>query len=330
MLLNVIGEGGAAVVYRAACADPGAPQTHVALKLLNRHAVGSEAVRQSIVNEARLGACLRHPNIAQIHEFDRISDTWYVAMELVPGYTVSQLLYRAGPAGQGLPHAIVAAIGVQICAGLDHAHSATDAHGRLLKVVHRDLKPSNVMVTLRGTVKIMDFGTARATSNLSGSFVGQTKGTPSYMSPEQVQGQALDGRSDLFSLASLLAQVLTGERVFEGEDHRATMHAVLDGDVAGTLDTVQQRAPAFVPILQRAWQTHPDQRYASAARMGSDLQAILDDLPGTLDLGAWMQELHLEITADHDGAWEDDTSALDTLPEMAFEWLSEHSGEVER
>jgi serine/threonine protein kinase len=312
VLQEIIGEGGVARVYNAVRAGAMGFRKPVAIKQILPHIAQDEQVVQSLINEARVGSYLEHRNIAEVHEFDQVDDTWFMVMELVRGLTIGQMLARSQPRG-GLPPHLVTEIGIQVCDGLFYAHAACDELGRPLQLIHRDLKPSNVMVTYGGIAKIMDFGIAKATSNLFLTSHGQTKGTPAYMSPEQVQGETLDSRSDQFSLASLLAEAITGDRVFSGKKMRETMYLVLAADMTEALARIRDLAPLLVPVLARAWQRVPGDRYPTAAEMAVDLRKAFRGMSGDEQLGPWVQHLHL-----HGGQ----PSAPDdpvTLPEGAFE-----------
>ena len=312
VLQEIIGEGGVARVYNAVRSGAMGFRKPVAIKQILPHVAQNEQVVQSLINEARVGSYLEHRNIAEVHEFDQVGETWYMAMELVRGLTVGQMLARSQPRS-GLPPHLVTEIGVQVCDGLFYAHAACDELQRPLKLIHRDLKPSNVMVTYGGIAKIMDFGIAKATSNLFLTSHGQTKGTPAYMSPEQVQGDTLNSRSDQFSLASLLAEALTGDRVFSGKKMRETMYLVLAADMTEALARIRGIAPDLVPILARAWQRDPADRYPTAAEMAVDLRKVLAGMSGDEQLGPWVQHLHLH------GAQPGDPDEPVTLPEGAFE-----------
>jgi serine/threonine protein kinase len=312
VLQEIIGEGGVARVYNAVRAGAMGFRKPVAIKQILPHVAQNAQVVQSLINEARVGSYLEHRNVAEVHEFDQVGETWYMAMELVRGLTIGQMLARSQPRGVLPPHLVVE-IGVQVCDGLYYAHEVCDELGRPLQLIHRDLKPSNVMVTYGGIAKIMDFGIAKATSNLFLTSHGQTKGTPAYMSPEQVQGDTLDSRSDQFSLASLLAEALTGDRVFSGKKMRETMYLVLAADMTEALARIDDIAPELGPILARAWQRQPGDRYTSAAEMAVDLRKALTGMSGEEQLGPWVQHLHLH------GAQSTDPDDPVTLPEGAFE-----------
>ncbi len=330
LLHEQIGEGGAARVFRAEVAETGDP---IAIKQILPDVARHKLVLQGMFNEAGVGRLLRHPNIARMHEFAEVDGVWYLAVELVEGLTVGQLMVRWGRE-QGLPRAglpprVALEIAAQTCDGLAYAHAAEDDARRPLKLVHRDLKPSNLMVSHDGLVKIMDFGTAKATTNLELTLVGKTKGTPSYMSPEQVQGIAVDGRSDLYSVATMLAELTTGIRVFPAGNASVTMSDVLRGDTRDAMDAARERVPLLEPVLERAWQFEPEDRYSTADKMAREIREILDALPGETDLGEWVRSLHIEADVVELVTPPPLSSPLVTLPEEAVEVLTESEEERE-
>ncbi len=289
-LVEEIGIGAMARVYRAVRSGPMGFHKEVAIKQLTPDAEGDRAVR-ALVNEARLGGFLHHRNIVEIYEFDRVDETYYIAMEFVRGFTLDQVIKRAAP-DRPIPPRVVAQIAMQICAGLSYAHDAVDKDGRPMNLVHRDLKPANVMLTHDGVVKIMDFGIARATTNLYLTQAsGTTKGTPAYMSPEQTMAETsdqLDRRSDLFSLGSLLAEMITGRRCFASENLYDILRRIARADAGEVIDEVRARIPAMEPILRRAFARDREERYQTAGEMARDIRAIYDDLPGDERLGSWI------------------------------------------
>ena len=280
-------------MYKAVRSGPMGFRKEVAIKQLRPHVAKGKKAVKALINEARLGGFLRHPNIVEIHEFDRVEDTFYISMEFVQGHSLEQILQRIPTQGP-LPPRIVALVAIQICRGLAHAHSATGDSGRPMNLVHRDIKPANFMLTPQGVVKIMDFGIARADTNLFLTQVpGLTKGTPAYMSPEQTVGDKddpLDRRSDLFSLASVIAEMCTGKVAFKADKLYEILHRIARADTAEALAGVEERAPGLVPILRRAFEKNPEDRYPSAGEMCGDLEAILDQLPGDEELAPWLEE----------------------------------------
>ncbi len=292
-LLDTLGSGAAGVVYHAHLAGPMGFRKQVALKTIPSSSGQQEAQIHALINEARLGGHLEHPNIVSILDFGEVEGTFYIAMEYVQGHTLRDVVRRAHRQGPMAP-AVIAGVGVQICRGLSYAHTATDDRGNPLSLIHRDLKPANVMITRSGQVKVLDFGISRATSNLYLDRPGETAGTPAYMSPEQTTGQSLDCRSDLFSLASLIAEMITGEAVFADEDPRATLHRVNRVDTASAKAKIREILPSFLPVLEGAWAQDPRRRYPNADRMAAALHRASRDAghrpAGEPKIAVWLRE----------------------------------------
>ncbi len=296
-LVQLLGEGGMASVYRASMSGPGGFRKQVALKLLKPEVSEIEQMVELLFNEARLGGLLQHNNLVETYEFDQIDGRYYMAIEFVDGYTLSEVMARV-PVGQGLPPRIVAKLAVQICQGLAYAHAAVDDAGSPMNLVHRDLKPANVMIRRDGVVKIADFGIAKAATNLSQTQTGLTRGTPVYMSPEQAVGavdRPIDRRSDLFSLASVLCEAVTGELVFGADQMLQVLNKVASADVRHALGRVDELAPPLAPILGKAWEHDRNNRFGDAVEMGREIRAVFEELPGPSPhlaswLAAWMGE----------------------------------------
>ncbi len=290
LLTEVLGEGAMARVYRALRSGPMGFRKPVAIKQIRPEVATSKKVVQALINEARLGGYLQHRNLVQIDEFDQVDGVYYIAMELVQGFSLAEILERSRDLELPLPPRIVADIGAQLCDGLAYAHSAVDENDQPMGLVHRDLKPSNVMVSHDGVVKIMDFGIAKAATNLfQTSVVGITKGTPVYMSPEQVRGEPLDRRSDLFAVGSILGELATGVVVFQDDKLHLTLQKVVNADIDELTAAIQPRIPGLVPILERALQADRSRRYADAADMFRDLAQLRASLPGDENLGPWLR-----------------------------------------
>ena len=211
-IVREVGHGAMGVVYEAT--DPNIGRK-VALKTIRAGTLGTnpEEVAKRFKNEARAAGGLNHPNIVTIYDADEQNGILYLAMEFLQGTTLDVLLHSL----QTLKPDQAVDIVRQVCAGLDYAHSKG--------VVHRDIKPGNIMVLVTGAVKITDFGIAR-TANVM-TMTGQVLGTPNYMSPEQVVGKTVDGRSDLFSVGVLLYEMVTGERPFDGQSITTIMYKIV-------------------------------------------------------------------------------------------------------
>jgi eukaryotic-like serine/threonine-protein kinase len=230
---------------------------------------------QRFQREARAASSLNHPNICTIYEIEEHEGRPVIVMELAQGATLKQCL-ADGP----LPVELISEIGADICAGLEAAHSQG--------ILHRDIKPANIFVTTRGTAKLLDFGLAKLlpASTLMGTggagpevedsltLVGEIHGTTSYMSPEQVRGDELDLRSDLFSVGVVLYEMATGQRPFVRKNLILTMDAILNAKTELASKTRQDVPPELDRIISKAMEKRREQRYQHAADMCSDLKLL--------------------------------------------------------
>lgn len=295
-LLNLLGEGGMAKVYRAILFGPMGFEKEVALKRLDSKVTADERVVKALINEARLGGQLKHKNIIEIYEFNQVNGHYFMAMEYVDGWTLGALVRRCRNRREYLPSSVVYEVIANICKGLEYAHALQDKTGRALNLVHRDLKPGNVMVSREGDVKLMDFGIAKADSNLYKTTAADvTKGTPIYMSPEQVTGEQVDQRSDLFSLGSILVELVTNEVPFLADNLLAIMHAVLNADISTALALVEKRTPLFAPIVAKAMAKDREGRFDSAAELTKTLRAVRRELEPGPTLTEWLEDNMAEM-----------------------------------
>lgn len=257
-IIEELGRGAMGVVYKAK--DPTIGRT-VALKTLRLDVHGLETAEmvRRFQNEARAAGVLSHPNIVTIYDAGEQDGIFYIAMEFMQGTTLHELLAEH----HILPTEDVIQYSRQICKGLDYAHS----HG----IVHRDVKPANIMITANGTVKIMDFGIAKAGGSMTST--GQVLGTPNYMSPEQVKGRPLDGRSDLFSFAVILYEMLTGEKPFVGQNVTTIIYKIVNENPIAPRDLDVTVHPGLSAIVTRALAKSPDERYQTGADLVRDLES---------------------------------------------------------
>ncbi|HLK52929.1 MAG TPA: serine/threonine-protein kinase, partial [Candidatus Angelobacter sp.] len=209
-------------------------------------------------NEARAAGVLNHPNIVTIYDAGEQDGIFYIAMEFIEGTTLHELLTEK----RVLATEEVLQYTRQISRGLDYAHS----NG----IVHRDIKPANIMITANGTVKIMDFGIAKSGGQVTNT--GQVLGTPNYMSPEQVKGRALDGRSDLFSLGVILYEMLTGEKPFVGQNVTTIIYKIVNETPITPRDLDVTVHPGLSAIVTKALAKAPDDRYQTCADLVRDLE----------------------------------------------------------
>jgi Tol biopolymer transport system component len=277
-ILSPLGAGGMGEVYRAR--DPKLGR-EIAVKVLPGDVASDSARRQRFEQEARSASALNHPNILTIHDIAEADGTLYIAMELVDGKTLRELIVSGDP----LPTRKLLDIAVQTADGLSKAHAAG--------IVHRDLKPENLMISRDGFVKILDFGLAKLTevaapdaSILPTAIAAPTEpgtvmGTAGYMSPEQASGQPVDFRSDQFSFGSILYEMATGQRAFQRKTGAETLAAIIREEPE-PIGQLAPRSPAPARwITERCLAKDPEERYVSTKDLARDLRSIRDHLSET-------------------------------------------------
>ena len=270
---ETLGQGGMGRVYSATLEGPGGFEKRVALKVLKRQAAQSPAAREALFREARLGALLRHPNLVDIYELGEADGNVFIAMELVDGPTVADLLRR-----RLLPAKAAVEIARQACTGLAHAHELV-VRGEPAPVVHRDIKPSNILIDPTGLVKIADLGIA----SLAGPSQ-RVEGTRGYMSPEQCAGEPLDARSDVFSIGILLWSMVLGHSPLRADSLPATFVNTLsvekllaDPSVMSELGAVDPQLPT---VVARCLRRDPEDRFPSARALARELRGVLRHVRG--------------------------------------------------
>lgn len=223
-LLDQMAQGGMAEIYRARLASVDGAGRLLVIKRVQAGFGDNREFLQMFKSEIKVTMGLNHPNIVQLYDFGEENGQSFIAMEFVDGKNLRQLNTRAQELKQLIPVEIAVYLIEQAAAGLHYAHNFKDKlTGKPLKIVHRDISPQNILVSYEGTVKVIDFGIAKATTNLEATRVNVIKGKPSYLSPEQIIGEEIDGRADIFSLGTVLWEVLTGKKLFAGENDRAIL-----------------------------------------------------------------------------------------------------------
>jgi Tol biopolymer transport system component len=274
-MIEKLGEGGMGVVWKARDTRL---DRFVALKLLPPEKTSEPECKRRFVQEAKAASALNHPNIITIHDIDHADGADFIAMEIVSGKSLEQLIPRKGlRLREALKYAI------QIADALAAAHAAG--------IVHRDLKPSNVMVTEKGLVKVLDFGLAKLTDQVGGGELARTQtivsspetgegmivGTVAYMSPEQAQGIKVDARSDIFSFGALFYEMLSGRRAFQSETKMSTLAAILNREPE-PIDRIAKDIPREVSrILQRCLRKEPARRAQSMLDLKLALEEIREE-----------------------------------------------------
>jgi serine/threonine protein kinase len=203
----------------------------VVVKRILPHYAENPLFVQMFLDEARVASRIRHPNVCQVFELGRIGKQYFIAMELLEGVTLARLISRIAKSGRRVDIPVALGIIVQACEGLHFAHELKGFDGRPAALVHRDISPQNLFVTMDGIAKVLDFGIAKTQTNQAKTRTGTLKGKSGYMSPEQVRGDALDRRSDVFSLAVVCYETLACRRLFARESQFQTYNAILNGTI---------------------------------------------------------------------------------------------------
>ena len=261
-----LGEGGMAYVDRAEMLGRDGFRKTVALKRMRTEWTADPDFIQAFVHEAQLASRLSHPNIAQAYDLGKIDGTYFIAMELVQGPTLSQIMQQARRATGPVPLGIALEILIQLCDALDHAHELRDAGGRPLDLVHRDISPSNVIVSRDGIAKLIDFGIAKARSARRSTQAGIIKGKHAYVAPEYTYGR-LDRRADIWGLGVIAHELLAGRRLFVGESDAATIRNVRNQPIPPPSKYARGISQDLDDIVMTALQRDPDQRFQNAGAM---------------------------------------------------------------
>ena len=277
-VLARLATGGAASIFLAR--QPGAAGFNklVCLKtLLPERASDADFVRM-FLDEARLAARLHHPNCVQIYDLGRVDNVYYISMEYIFGETLWNLLTTVTRLKTPLPPAHVAAIVANVCDGLHHAHELKDKSGKAFNLVHRDVSPQNVMVGFEGQTKVVDFGIAKAETDRPPTVAGIVKGKFSYMSPEQITGNPVDRRSDIYSLGIVMFECLASRRLYRGDTPEEIARLILEHRAPRLRDVVPDIPEALDDICARALSRQPTRRFQSALAMAMAIREYLDSI----------------------------------------------------
>ncbi|MBI3182882.1 MAG: serine/threonine protein kinase [Myxococcales bacterium] len=271
-VLTQLGLGGMAELFLCFTAGPGGFRKYVVVKRILPDARANEHFVKMFLDEARITAAFNHPNIAQVFDLGEEEDGLYLAMEFIAGQNVNQITRVCANQKTVLPIGFSAAVVREICNALHYAHTFTDAVGRPSPIIHRDVAQKNVMVTYEGAVKLLDFGIAKAKRSLNRTHVGTVKGTTGYMSPEQVRGQELDGRSDVFCAGVMLHELVTGRRLFAGETELEEMKLVVEASIPRPEEVEPIVPHELSEVVMRALARERADRYQSAREFARALE----------------------------------------------------------
>jgi serine/threonine protein kinase len=282
-LLRLLGKGGMAEVHLAETVGPQSLRRRVAIKRLLPAFATSRRYVQMLLDEAHIVGGIHHPNVAQLLDYGQVGPTHYIALEFVQGVDLACVLRTLRARGFDLPVPVALHVGRCVARGLHAAHTLVDAEGRPMRVVHRDVSPHNVLLSQAGEVKLIDFGVAKAETNLTTTRTGIIKGKLQYMSPEQAQARPVDRRADVFSLGMTLYKMLVGHLPFSGSNEfeiydeilrkRATPPSHLRSDVPERVDA----------LVLRALQKSADDRFQTAEEMARVIDRALTELAPAFD-----------------------------------------------
>src|SRR5262245_52075383 len=294
-----LGQGGTADVYLAVAEGPSGFQKLVVVKVLRKSLASDNDFRLMFLSEARLAARLHHQNVVQTNEVIEVDGAPVLVVEYLDGQPLSQVIVRGKQGGFSL--AMQLRVLADALAGLHAAHELADFDGTPLGVVHRDVSPHNVFVTVEGHAKVLDFGIAKLERSLVETEVGTVKGKLRYMAPEQIAGDKLDRRADVYAAGVILWEALTGERMWKSSAEPEIRNRVLAGDLPMP-ESVRSDVPApLARICRRALSRAPGDRYATARQLADALEAALPE-PGRAaaprQLGAAIARLFEDVRAE--------------------------------
>jgi serine/threonine protein kinase len=265
-----LGLGGMATVHRAETQGIAGFSKQVALKRMLPSVAADANLVKSFIREARLASHLRHANVAQTYDLGKVGDTYFIAMELVPGRNLREILKHCAQIRRHVPVGIVLNIVSQICDALDYAHNLCDESGAPLGIIHRDVSPSNIILGEGGIIKLIDFGIAKASSNGMQTMSGTIKGKFGYMAPEYLMGH-IDWRADLFAVGVIAHELLSNKPLFQGRDDMDTLYRVKDLPILPPSRINPDVPPEIDNIVMTALERDPNRRWQQANAMRAAL-----------------------------------------------------------
>ncbi|KFE63151.1 serine/threonine-protein kinase [Hyalangium minutum] len=273
-LLKKLATGGMAEVWLARSTGIEGFTKNVVVKRILPHLAEDREFVEMFRNEALIAANFNHPNIAQVYEFGEANGTYFIAMEYIHGEDLGRVMRKAWTAGQWIARPLAIRIVASACEGLYYAHTRVDGSGKPLKVVHRDISPQNILISFDGSVKLVDFGIAKAADTVGLTKSGAIKGKFAYMAPEQAGGKALDHRADIFAIGLVLYELLTGVRPLKRDSELATLQAALECAIT-TPSEVADVPSELDSVVMNALSKAADDRYRDARQFQIALEETL-------------------------------------------------------
>ncbi len=274
-VVDEIGVGGMASVHLARVDGPGGFQKWVAIKRIHPHLVEDDQFVDMFLDEARIAAGINHANVAQVFDLGKDDNTYWIAMEYLHGEPLREVMRRVEERGRRVPFHLAARICADAAEGLHGAHELRGRNGQLLNLVHRDVTPHNLFVTYEGYTKVVDFGIAKVVDRLASTRAGTLKGKLAYMSPEQVRGQEVDRRTDIFALGVVLWELTTNRRLFRMDTDLDTLEKVQACVVPLPSTIVGDYPPDLEAVVMKTLSQRREDRYQTARALSRALQGFL-------------------------------------------------------
>jgi serine/threonine-protein kinase len=274
-LIERVAAGGMGEVFLARQHTIADVERYLAIKRMLPELSRDEEAVQMFLDEARLASRLVHQNVVQIFDLGSSDDRYYLAMEFLEGRDMKRIMGRLSSFRWPLPFAFAAKIVSEAAKGLHYAHELVDNEGLNLKVIHRDISPQNIFVTVHGTIKVLDFGIAKARSQLVKTRDGIMKGKVAYIAPERIVGQAGDRRVDIFSLGVVLWELTIGKRLFKRTGDVKTLMAIVANEVPRPTQMTAEVPEKLEEIILRCLEPNPDERYPTCRDLQDDLETFM-------------------------------------------------------
>ncbi|AKU98491.1 serine/threonine protein kinase [Labilithrix luteola] len=296
-LYGEIASGGVATVHYGRLLGPVGFSRTVAIKRLHSHFARDPEFVTGFLDEARLAARIRHPNVAATVDVVAAEGELFLVMEWIHGESLSALMKQLSQTRERIPPHIVASIASGVLQGLHAAHTATDERGVGLEIVHRDVSPQNILVGADGMARVLDFGIAKATTRLTHTREGRVKGKLPYMPPEQLSDGKLDARADIYAAAVVTWEMLTGRRLFRAETDGGIIASILHDEVKPPSTFAPSIPAALEAAVMRGLERAPANRYSSAQAMALAIEAC-GPIASAAEVGAWLTNISAATLAD--------------------------------
>ncbi len=299
ILIDRIAVGGMAELFKARQNGLEGFKRIVAIKRILPHLAANQEFVTMFIDEAKLAAQLNHPNIGHIYDLGKLEDSYFIAMEYVEGKDLRAIMREIEERKRLMPIRVATFIAQKVCSALQYAHQARDMDGKAMDLVHRDVSPQNIIISTSGEVKLVDFGIAKAASKASHTVSGALKGKLLYMSPEQAWGKTVDRRGDIFSLGTVMSEMLTGRKLFYGDSEMSILEKVREAKVVPPKESRPEVPDALQRIILRALQRDPERRYRDCKAMQAELEKFAygewETLPSAYDAAAFLTDIFPEV-----------------------------------